>query len=147
MVADTNKEGKIVYQGPSPDEITLVDAAKDMKYEFLRSTKATTHIKVKGQEKQFDLLETFPFTSDRKRMSVVIRDKGVIKLYMKGADSIVKARVARDQTLNLDEELRKFSVIGLRTLLIGMRIISESEYSTFERAVKALPSSNKEEAF
>lgn len=80
-------------------------------------------------------------------MSVVVRDKGVIKLYMKGADSIVKSRVARDQTLNLDEELRKFSVIGLRTLLIGMRIVSESEYSTFERAVKALPSSNKEEAF
>lgn len=30
VVADKNKEGKVVYQGPSPDEISLVDAARDM---------------------------------------------------------------------------------------------------------------------
>ncbi len=30
VVAEKNKEGKVFYQGPSPDEITLVDAAKDM---------------------------------------------------------------------------------------------------------------------
>jgi hypothetical protein len=33
---------------------------------------------------------------------VVIRDQGVIKMYMKGADSIVKGRIASDQMLNLD---------------------------------------------
>ena len=28
VVADTNKQGEKIYQGPSPDEITLVDAAR-----------------------------------------------------------------------------------------------------------------------
>ena len=84
VVADKNKEGKTIYQGPSPDEITLVDAAKDMNYEFVKSTQSTTTIKVKGNEKTFDLLEVFPFTSDRKRMSVVIKSHGVIKMYIKG---------------------------------------------------------------
>jgi len=35
-------------------------------------------------------------------MSVIVRSNGVIKMYMKGADSIVKSRLAKDQKLNLD---------------------------------------------
>lgn len=30
VVSETDKNGKIFYQGPSPDEISLVDAAKKM---------------------------------------------------------------------------------------------------------------------
>ena len=58
-------------------------------------------------------------------MSVVIRDGDTIKMYTKGADSIVKKRLADDQTFDLDSELNRFSVIGLRTLLIAMRVISQ----------------------
>jgi magnesium-transporting ATPase (P-type) len=36
-------------------------------------------------------------------MSVVIRSGGLIKMYIKGADSIIKSRLAKDQVLNLDE--------------------------------------------
>ena len=97
-----DKNGKLIYQGPSPDEISLVDAAKEIGYEFVRSTQSTTTIKVRGTDKTFELLEVFPFTSDRKRMSVVIKSNGVIKMYMKGADSIVKQRLANDSRLNLD---------------------------------------------
>jgi len=64
-------------------------------------------------------------------MSVIIRDGPLIKMYIKGADSIIKERLADDQVLNLDDELTKFANIGLRTLLIGMRIISEEEYKDF----------------
>lgn len=58
----------------------------------------------------------------------MIRDNGVIKMYVKGADSIVQRRLAKDQTFDLDDELTKFSVIGLRTLMVAMRIISKEEY-------------------
>ena len=59
-------------------------------------------------------------------MSVVIRDPRDkrIKLLTKGADSIIKERLSPRQKLNLDLELEKCSKIGLRTLLVGMRIIS-----------------------
>lgn len=56
-------------------------------------------------------------------------------MYTKGADSIVKARLASDQKLNLDDELTKFSRIGLRTLLIAMKTISEADYSNFKKKV------------
>lgn len=61
-------------------------------------------------------------------MSIVIRDHGLIKMYIKGADSIIKERLAKDNQLNLDDELNRFSVIGLRTLLVAMRVISEQEF-------------------
>lgn len=35
-------------------------------------------------------------------MSIIIKSNGVIKMYTKGADSIVKSRLASDQKLNLD---------------------------------------------
>lgn len=85
----------------------------------------------------------FPFNSDRKRMSVVVRSNGMIKMYIKGADSIIKSRLSKENRLNLDDELNRFSRIGLRTLLIGMRIISEAEYTQFRRNVEQLPPTNK----
>jgi magnesium-transporting ATPase (P-type) len=48
VVADVNKKGEKIYQGPSPDEITLVDAARDMGFEFDKSTQSTTQILVRG---------------------------------------------------------------------------------------------------
>lgn len=76
-------------------------------------------------------------------MSVVIRSGNQIKLYTKGADSIIKSRLSSESKLNLDDELTRFSKIGLRTLLIGMRLISEQEYSQFKKAVESLPPANK----
>ena len=48
MVAEKDKKGVSFYQGPSPDEITLVDAAKAMNFEFIRSTQQSTTIKIHG---------------------------------------------------------------------------------------------------
>ena len=79
-------------------------------------------------------------------MSVVVRDGDTIKMYTKGADSIIKKRLANDQTFDLDSELHRFSVIGLRTLLIASRIISKSEYDNFKSKSEDLPMDGKEEA-
>lgn len=64
-------------------------------------------------------------------------------MYSKGADSIIKGRLASDSRLNLDDELNQFARIGLRTLLIAMRTISEGEYRSFKESVLALPPVNK----
>lgn len=60
-------------------------------------------------------------------MSVIVRDPKdkKIKMFTKGADSIVKLRLSPNSKLVLDLELHSFSVIGLRTLLIATRVISE----------------------
>ena len=100
-----NKNNEKVYQGPSPDEVDLVDTAREMDYEFMRSTQKETFISIRGRERKFDLLNSFAFTSDRKRMSIIVRDPrdSRIKMYTKGADSIIKQRLSPNQKLNLDD--------------------------------------------
>ncbi len=76
------------------------------------------------------------FNSDRKRMSILLKDPkdGLIKLYCKGADSIIKSRLDPKQIdKNLlgetEEFLHKASLKGLRTLLMAMKVIDQSEYN------------------
>lgn len=56
---------------------------------------------------------------------MIVRSGNLIKMYTKGADSIIKSRLSKENRLNLDMELNEFAKIGLRTLLVGMRIISD----------------------
>lgn len=85
------------------------------------------------------------FSSDRKRETVIVKDKGVIKLYCKGADSIIKARTSPNtpqQILKQGEYyVDKFSKQGFRTLFISMKILSQSEYDNFMQEVKVASTS------
>jgi magnesium-transporting ATPase (P-type) len=64
-----------------------------MSYEFVDSTQSSTTIKVLGKEEKFEVLQLFPFTSDRKRMSIIVKDKqdGLIKMYTKGVTFILNS--------------------------------------------------------
>lgn len=67
-----------------------------MGFKFLGSSASQQTFDIQGKNKKIELLNSFEFDSDRKRMSVIIRDEGVIKLLIKGADSIVKARLSKN---------------------------------------------------
>lgn len=85
------------------------------------------------------LLHLFEFDSDRKRMSVIVRDRGVIKLYVKGADSIIRSRMSSQMEQPFWEEINKkleyFSKKGLRTLCLAFKVITEEEYSAFHAKI------------
>ena len=98
----TDKQGKSkkFYNGPSPDEVALVEFASNMRFDCTMSTDHEVRMKSKtndGKEDEqvYKVYRKMDFNSDRKRMSVVIKDPvdGKIKLLMKGADSIVKSRL------------------------------------------------------
>lgn len=97
------------------------------------------------------MLQTFEFDSNRKRASVIIRDHdGTIKIYTKGADTIIKKRLSTESPQvflsAIDDKIEAFSVKGLRTLLIAMRIISNEEYREIEASiVKIVDAPNREE--
>lgn len=79
------------YQGPSPDEVCLVEFAHQHRFQFLHATQVVARLATPQGPLHCPLLAKFPFDSDRKRMSVVLRDPsdGHLKLYCKGADSII----------------------------------------------------------
>lgn len=55
-------------------------------------------IDVNGQSEEFEVLNVCEFNSTRKRMSTVVRGPdGRIKLYTKGADTVIYERLAPNQ--------------------------------------------------
>ncbi len=72
-------------------------------------------------------------------MSVIIKHNGVLKLFCKGADNIIIARLSEDNQPFKDEvlfNLNEFSKKGLRTLCIAMKTIGEEEYKQIAKEIK-----------
>ena len=81
------------YNAASPDEMALVNFAKQYKFEFLGESEGVTKIRV-GDEtvREFTKLAECEFTSTRKRASVIYKfnDEERTVLFSKGADSIIE---------------------------------------------------------
>jgi magnesium-transporting ATPase (P-type) len=79
------------YNASSPDELALVNAAKFFGAEFKkRDEDNNLIISFNGIEIKYKLLNILEFTSNRKRMSVVVEDpQGSLWLLTKGADSVI----------------------------------------------------------
>ncbi|KAG8188801.1 hypothetical protein JTE90_009192 [Oedothorax gibbosus] len=137
--------GEIVYQAASPDEGALVKGAKQLGFVFTTRTPTSVIIKALDREETYEILNVLEFTSDRKRMSVIVRTpEGKIKLYCKGADSVIFERLGDNQN-NKEvtlEHLREFASNGLRTLCFAVMEISPSHYedwnATFHKANTAI---------
>ena len=150
-----NEEGEEEYICVSPDSIELVKTAKLQGFHLIENDMASIKKIKLGQDEsntaEIEFLYLIEFSSDRKRETVIVKDKGVIKLYCKGADSIIKARVSPNtpqQILKQGEYyVDKFSKQGYRTLFISMKILSQAEFDSFMNEVKVASTSldNKDE--
>uniref|UniRef100_A0A8C8SU01 Phospholipid-transporting ATPase n=1 Tax=Pelusios castaneus TaxID=367368 RepID=A0A8C8SU01_9SAUR len=121
----------IIYQASSPDEGALVKGAKKLGYVFTGRTPHSVIIDALGKEEAFEILNVLEFSSNRKRMSVIVRTPaGRLRLYCKGADNVIFERLSKDsqymeQTLL---HLEYFATEGLRTLCIAYADLSENSY-------------------
>ena len=99
VVAEAKQDGNIVYNASSPDELALVNAAKYFGYYFKgRDDDNNIEVEILGKSIRFQLLTVIEFSSDRKRMTVVVRTPdGKIKVMCKGADSIIAERLAKTE--------------------------------------------------
>lgn len=81
----------------------------------------------------FDILDIFPFTSETKRMGIILRDRQTqdIMFYEKGADAVM-ARIVQYNDW-LDEECDNMAREGLRTLVVARKKLSEEAYEEFRR--------------
>lgn len=149
-IIERKKEtGYIHYQGQSPDEIAIVDAARHLGFKFLGNDQKTISLDILENNKELELLQSFEFNSNRKRMSVIVREKNILKLYMKGADSKIKERLdttAKQPFLkSVEEKLDVLSKIGMRVLCFAMRVVSVEEYEEFLKQVRTLETAAERE--
>ncbi|KAA0196930.1 hypothetical protein HAZT_HAZT007980 [Hyalella azteca] len=96
-VMPQEEDGKLVYQAQSPDESALVSAARNFGFVFKSRTPNSITAVINGEEQTHELLCILDFNNVRKRMSVVIRYDGKLRLFCKGADSIIFERLRADQ--------------------------------------------------
>lgn len=109
-------EGDINFQAASPDELALVEAARDLG--FLVIDRPAQAIKLETRDtdgflhtESYQVLDVIEFSSKRKRMSIIIRmPDGRICVFCKGADNVIMQRL---KLSNLAEE--KAKDIGRRT--------------------------------
>ena len=137
-------KNEIIYESQSPDETALLIGARDNKYILKKRSKQAIEVEIDGELKKFEVLGQIEFNSTRKRMSVIIKVDNKIRVYTKGADNIMLARLDKDPKANnpdviskADKSLTEFSNIGLRTLVIAHRDLSQAEYDDFNKAFKA----------
>ncbi|KAF7315191.1 P-type phospholipid transporter [Mycena indigotica] len=125
------KDGKTVFQASSPDEAALVAGAEVLGYQFHTRKPKSVFVNIQGQSQQFDILNVCEFNSTRKRMSTVVRmPNGKIKIYTKGADTVILERLSKNQpyTEKTLVHLEDYATEGLRTLCLAYRDIPEQEY-------------------
>lgn len=64
-----------VYNASSPDELALVNGMRHFGFQFVdRDLDDNLIIEFRGQTLKYKLLHVIEFNSDRKRMSVVVRN-------------------------------------------------------------------------
>ncbi|KAF2826231.1 phospholipid-translocating P-type ATPase-like protein [Ophiobolus disseminans] len=140
---EENGETVTTYQASSPDEIAIVRwteavglklLSRDRESMTLQSCDSgNTVVKVR-------ILNVFPFTSEGKRMGIVVKfyqgsatshsdEDGEIWFYQKGADTVMTSIVAANDWL--DEETANMAREGLRTLVVGRKKLSVQTYQDF----------------
>jgi len=131
---DIDDEGEPHFSGSSPDEVAFLEAARSVGITFKArrrlpgSSGWEVHLAGPSGEGNhiFTVICEIPFTSDRKRMSVVCEFKGEFFCITKGADNVMGPLCDEAFSEVVLDHLTKYSKLGLRTLTIASKVVERS---------------------
>lgn len=142
---DEDGQPRVAYQASSPDEIAIVQWTEQVGLRLLHRDRKSITLQFARDERivvRVEILNVFPFTSDSKRMGIIVRfirntqsskdEDGEILFFQKGADTVMTSIVAANDWL--DEETGNMAREGLRTLVVGRKPLSAQQYSAFSAA-------------
>ena len=132
---------RLEYNAASPDEKALVEACEQFGVQFLGEEEAevvTCRVKdsrAKHQEvKVFTKLFVLEFDSTRKRMSVIVRYPcGRVFIVTKGAETSVLPLCLSGPIEATNRDIDRYALVGLRTLAVACRQLSERDLAKFEQ--------------
>uniref|UniRef100_A0ACB8G773 Phospholipid-transporting ATPase ID n=1 Tax=Sphaerodactylus townsendi TaxID=933632 RepID=A0ACB8G773_9SAUR len=120
VMSEEKNPGELYYKAQSPDEGALVTAARNFGFVFRSRTPKTITVHELGRPVTYQLLAILDFNNVRKRMSVIVRNhEGQIRLYCKGADTILLERLhpGNQELYNATtDHLNEYAGEGLRSL-------------------------------
>ncbi|KNE56612.1 phospholipid-translocating P-type ATPase, flippase [Allomyces macrogynus ATCC 38327] len=137
------ENGSVVYQASSPDEAALVSGAADLGYKFVARKPNSVTIEVRRPRTDshpddveavtYTVLAVNEFNSTRKRMSVLVERNGEYRLYVKGADNVILARLDQNHLHTIEQQaptlhaLEYYATQGLRTLTLAYRQLTKAQ--------------------
>ena len=77
----SEEQNEIKYLGTSPDDNELVKTAFMEGYKLFKTSINKKMVFIGDEEYSFEILHVLGFSSERKRMSIIIRDGNKIKIY------------------------------------------------------------------
>ncbi|KAJ2333663.1 putative aminophospholipid-translocase [Coemansia sp. RSA 2681] len=136
---------RMAYQASSPDEVAIVQWTEHVGVVLSERTLTTMTLRLDAliQDSSesappptlvYDILHVFPFTSESKRMGIVVRSRSSGDVYFieKGADVVMAPIVQYNDWL--DEECGNMARDGLRTLVVGRKRLTRDAYERFDAA-------------
>lgn len=163
--------GEIAFEGQSPDEIALLEGISKNGVLLEKRTKKKMHLKITDgsstdvvnqvTHEDVGILQTIDFTSERKKMSIIMRardgptslslpeNSGVapatsrILWLSKGADSVMipNLSISQQEKDHFQEEVDNMSRKGLRVLVLGYKALTEDQFKVFRKAYDSAESS------
>ncbi|XP_055940655.1 probable phospholipid-transporting ATPase IIA isoform X2 [Argiope bruennichi] len=131
--ADQQSNQSFVYQASSPDEVALIAWTESVGLTLIHRDIASMKLKTAhNQILNYSILQIFPFTSETKRMGIIVKEEssGDIIFFMKGADVVMSSIVQYNDWL--DEECGNMAREGLRTLVVAKKVLTAEQYADFE---------------
>lgn len=133
MQAHESSNSGVTYQASSPDEVALVQWTERVGLALV--DRDISQIKLRnphGQILKYDILQMFPFSSETKRMGIIVRDTQTneILFLLKGADVVVSQLIQYSDWLQ--EQCDNMARSGLRTLVVARKILTHEQYTDFE---------------
>ncbi|KAF2672014.1 phospholipid-translocating P-type ATPase [Microthyrium microscopicum] len=146
---EEDEDGKVEtsYQASSPDEIAIVRWTEAVGLKLIQRDRTNIVLQSSFNDQvvvRVKILNIFPFTSEGKRMGVVVKfgatdtpltneidDNAELWFYQKGADTVMSNIVMASDWL--DEETDNMAREGLRTLVVGRKKLSPAHYREFSQ--------------
>ena len=132
------------YQASSPDEVALVKFADTLNMRLFHRTDKEIKMKDSADNiEEFEVLANFPFSSDTKRMGIILKNKkhGHIIYYLKGAENVMMKFVKKEYIGYIKENAENLATKGLRTLVLTQKIISKEDFEAWNREYQDATSS------
>jgi phospholipid-translocating ATPase len=124
------------FQASSPDEIALVKFAQTLNMRLIHRTDKEIKIKDSADNiEEFEVLANFPFSSDTKRMGIILKNKqhGHIIYYLKGAENVMMKFVKNNYIGYIKENAENLATKGLRTLVLTQKLLSQEEFDIWNK--------------
>ncbi|XP_074657516.1 phospholipid-transporting ATPase IF-like isoform X2 [Tubulanus polymorphus] len=128
---------QLEYHASSPDEKAFVEAGARYGVVFRGTCDDLLEVSFHGTTRRFQPLHILEFDSVRKCMSVIVRnEKGEYYLLCKGAETSVLQKCTSGPKPVTLQHVDEYAMIGLRTMVIAEKKLSEDEFARFDAELK-----------